>query len=140
MYKVVMNYPDGTTHEEDEIFETEEEASAYGLVMCSDYTAGGEVLQLMKTGDYDPELAEDDRADFEVIDVFWIELRPNGIGDVCIGNGNAIDEPGDLMTTADVKLIMRDHSARYIVRDHREAVRAIRAGRLRNLFAADERD
>ena len=26
MYKVVMHNPDGTTHEEDEIFETEEEA------------------------------------------------------------------------------------------------------------------
>jgi hypothetical protein len=26
MYKVVIHNPDGTTHEEDEIFETEEEA------------------------------------------------------------------------------------------------------------------
>ena len=43
------------------------------------------------------------------------------------------------MTTANVKLIVRDYGARHIVRDHRKAVRAIRAGRLCNLFAAYQR-
>jgi len=78
--------------------------------------------------------------DFEVIDVFWIELRSDGIGDVGVWNRNAIDEPSHLMTTSNVKLIVRDYGARHIVCDHREAVRPIRAGRLCNLFAAYQRD
>ena len=67
MYKVVMNYPDGTTEEDDEVFETEAEANAYGLDQCSNYALGGEILHMSNPGDY--PLKEDDDADFDVIEV-----------------------------------------------------------------------
>lgn len=61
-----MQYPDGTSEEEDERFETEEGAEAFGLEQCSNYVVGGEVLHLSNPGDYP---LNDDRADFEVVEV-----------------------------------------------------------------------
>lgn len=61
-----MHYPDGTIEEDEEVFETEDEATEYGLKMCSDYSAGGEVLHLSNPGDY--PLSDED-AEFEVIEV-----------------------------------------------------------------------
>src|SRR5882724_1919570 len=75
--------------------------------------------------------------DFEVIDVFRIELRSNRVSDVGVGNGNPINEPRNLVTTANVQLIVRDYRAGNVVGDHREAVSATRAWRLRDLFAID---
>ena len=66
MFKVVMLYPDGTT-EEEEIFETESEAHDYGLVQCSNYLAGGEVLNLSNPSDY--PLDDDAEVDFEFLEV-----------------------------------------------------------------------
>jgi hypothetical protein len=68
MYKVVMNYPDGTKEEDDEVFETEEEARAHGLEQCSNYVAGGEVLHMSNPGDY-PLSEDDDDVDFDLIEV-----------------------------------------------------------------------
>jgi hypothetical protein len=67
MYKVVMNFPDGTTDEEDEVFDTEAEARAYGLNQYNNYMTGAEVLHLSNPGDY--PLIEDDRVDFDLIEV-----------------------------------------------------------------------
>ena len=67
MYKVVMKYPDGTTEEFDEVFETESEANDYGLDQLNNYATGGEVLHMSNPGDY--PLVEDDDADYEVIEV-----------------------------------------------------------------------
>lgn len=61
-----MHYPDGTSEEEDEIFETEAEAEAYGADQCNNYSVGGEVLHMSNPGDYP---LNDDEADFEVIEV-----------------------------------------------------------------------
>jgi len=66
-FKVVMKYSDGTTEEEDDIFDTEEEANAFGLEQISNYQTGGEVLHLSNPGDY--PLDENDEADYEVIEV-----------------------------------------------------------------------
>jgi hypothetical protein len=66
MYKVVMNYSDGTSEEDDEIFESESEANDYGLVQLSNMHTGAEVLHMSNPGDY--PLEEDD-SDFEVIEV-----------------------------------------------------------------------
>lgn len=66
MFKVVMQYPDGTSEEEDEVFETESEAEAFGLDQCNNYIVGAEVLHLSNPGDYP---VNDDTADFEVIEV-----------------------------------------------------------------------
>jgi hypothetical protein len=67
MYKVVMKYSDGTTEEDDERFESESEATEYGLEQLNNYATGAEVLHLSNPGDY--PLDEDDEADFEVIEV-----------------------------------------------------------------------
>lgn len=66
MFKVIMHYPD-YDDEEEEIFETEEEAEEYGLQSCSDYHAGGEILNMSNPGDY--PLDDNDDVDFEVIEV-----------------------------------------------------------------------
>jgi len=66
MFKVVMQFPDGTSDEEDEVFDTEAEAEAHGLEQCNNYIVGGEVLHLSNPGDYP---LSDDEADFQVIEV-----------------------------------------------------------------------
>ena len=67
MFKIVMSYSDGTTEEQEEIFETESEAREYGLYLCSCYATGGEVLHLSNPGDY--PLDDNDEADFEVVEL-----------------------------------------------------------------------
>ena len=62
---------------------------------------------------------------FQIIDVLGIELRSNGIGDVGIGNGNAINQPSHLMAAANVQLIVSDVCSGHKVGDQREAVCAI---------------
>lgn len=66
MYKVVMKYPDGTTEEDDEVFESASEANDYGMYMVSCYSQGGEILHMSNPGDY--PLSDDD-ADFQVIEI-----------------------------------------------------------------------
>ncbi|WP_207306448.1 hypothetical protein [Arthrobacter sp. S41] len=66
MFKVVMRYPDGSSEEQDEIFETEQEAENYGLEQCSNYSLGGEVLHMSNPGDYP---LEDEDADFEIVEI-----------------------------------------------------------------------
>ena len=66
-YKVVMHYPDGTEEEEDELYDSEEQAEEAGCYSCSCYREGGENLNLSNPGDY--PLDEDDDCDFEVIEV-----------------------------------------------------------------------
>ena len=43
-YKLVFHYPNGTIEEEDELYETEEQADEAGLYGCSCFNEGGEVL------------------------------------------------------------------------------------------------
>ncbi|WP_169078663.1 hypothetical protein [Microcella alkalica] len=62
-----MKYSDGSSEEDDEIFDTEEEANDYGLAQVSAYATGGEVLHLSNPGDY--PLDPDDEADFEIVEV-----------------------------------------------------------------------
>lgn len=66
-YQVMMRYDDGSTEIDDEVFDTEEEAEAHGLVCVSNYRTGGEVLHLSNPGDY--PLNEDEEVDFEVVEV-----------------------------------------------------------------------
>ena len=62
-----MKYPDGTKEEDDELFESESEATEYGLDQINNYETGAEVLHLSNPGDY--PLSDDDTVDFEVIEV-----------------------------------------------------------------------
>lgn len=66
-FKVVMKYPDGTSEDEDELFDTQEEANETGMYAVSCYAQGGEVLNMSNPGDYP---LDDGVADFEVIEVF----------------------------------------------------------------------
>ena len=66
-YKVVMHYPNGTSEELDEIFETESEAEDYGLESCGYYHEGAQILNWSNPGDY--PLEDDDDVDYEVIEV-----------------------------------------------------------------------
>ena len=68
MYKVVMEYPDGTREEEDDVFDTESEAEECGQYLCGCYKTGGEILNMSNPGDYPLEVVGGD-ADFEVIEV-----------------------------------------------------------------------
>ena len=65
-YKVVMKYPDGTTEEDDEVFDSEADADEHGLYMVSCYRSGGEILNLSNPGDYP---LSDEEADYELIEV-----------------------------------------------------------------------
>ena len=61
-------------------------------------------------------------ADFEIIDIFRIELRPEIRCDVGVGDGNAVDEPTGLMSAANMQLIVRDVSAGHKVGNHCQRV------------------
>ncbi len=65
-FKVMMNYPDGTSEMEDEVFDTYEEAEEHGLYMCSCFSEGAEVLNLSNPGDYP---LENESADYEIIEI-----------------------------------------------------------------------
>lgn len=64
-YQVEMQYSDGTTELDDEIFTSRKDAEEHGLYLCGCYHVGCETLNLSNPGDY--PLDEDDDVDFEVI-------------------------------------------------------------------------
>lgn len=66
-YKVVMKYSDGTSEEEDDIFNTEEEAEEYGNYLVSCNIEGTEILNLSNPGDY--PLYDYEEPDFEIIEI-----------------------------------------------------------------------
>jgi len=63
MYKIVF---DG--YEEDEIYETYEEAEEAAWVMVDNFNAGAEILAMSNPGDYEEEM-DGATADFEIIEV-----------------------------------------------------------------------
>lgn len=65
-WKVLYHYDDGTSEEDDEVFETEEEAEEHGLYMHSCASLGAEILHMSNPGDY-PD--DDDDLDYEIIEV-----------------------------------------------------------------------
>ena len=66
-YKVIMHYSDGTDEEEDELYDSEEQAEEVGNYSCSCHREGREILNLSNPGDY--PLEDDDDCDFSVIEV-----------------------------------------------------------------------
>ena len=65
-FQVVITYPDGTVEEEDELFDSEEEAQAHGSNVLNSISAGAETLHDSNPGDYPSDECE---ADYEVIEV-----------------------------------------------------------------------
>jgi hypothetical protein len=76
--------------------------------------------------------------DFDVVDVFGIDLRAEVAGDVGVGDLDAVDEPGDLMAAAHVEHVVGHVGAGDVVGDHGHAVGAGGAGGLGDVVAADE--
>lgn len=61
-----MHYPDGTDEEEDELYDSEEQAEEAGCYGCSCYSQGAEILNMSNPGDYP---LDDGECDFEIIEV-----------------------------------------------------------------------
>jgi len=59
-------------------------------------------------------------------------------GDVGVGNGDAVNQPGHLMAPTDVQLVVHDIRTGNVVGDHREAIGPRSAGRFLNLQPVDE--
>jgi len=66
-YKIVMQFPDGTNEEEDDIFDTEEAAEEYACYLVGCSRVGAETLYLSNPGDY--PLDDYDDPDFEIIEI-----------------------------------------------------------------------
>ena len=66
-YQVEMQYSDGTTELDDEIFTSKRDAEEHGLYLCGCYRTGCEILNMSNPGDY--PFDEDDDVDFEVVRV-----------------------------------------------------------------------
>ena len=64
-YKLIITTSDGPD-EQDEVFETREDAEAFGSQWCSDFAQGGEDLHMSNPGDYPDENSD---CDFEKIEV-----------------------------------------------------------------------
>src|SRR5262249_10048553 len=77
--------------------------------------------------------------DFEIVDILRIKLRTHIARDAGVGHGHAVDQPADLRAAANMESIGNHVGGRNKVRDHLQAVRAIRARRISNFRASDER-
>lgn len=73
-YKVVITFPDGDvidSYEEDGddgVFDTESEAEDYFTEWMSNYSTGGEVLNLSNPGDY-PLDEDEEEPDYEIVEI-----------------------------------------------------------------------
>ena len=66
-YKIVMKYSDGTSEEEDDIFDSEEAAEEYALYLVGCCRDGAETLNLSNPGDY--PIDEYEAPDYEIIEI-----------------------------------------------------------------------
>ena len=65
-YKVIMHYSNGISEEEEDIFDTEDDAEEYVFYLFSCGKEGAEILNLSNPGDYD--LDDYDEPDFEIVE------------------------------------------------------------------------
>ncbi|EUB15796.1 hypothetical protein HMPREF1508_0926 [Shuttleworthella sp. MSX8B] len=68
-YKVIYHWSDGTEDEEDELFDSEDEAQEAGLYGLSCAKLGGEILEMSNPGDYPFHESDYEDDDFEVVEV-----------------------------------------------------------------------
>lgn len=66
-YKVVMYSSDGTSEEQDEIFDSREDAEEHGCYLSGCSSSGNEILNLSNPGDY--PMDEFETVDFDVIEI-----------------------------------------------------------------------
>jgi hypothetical protein len=65
-YKIDILCPDGTTEEQDEIFDSQAEAEEYGVYLCGCYEQGKEILFMSNPGN---NPIGDEHLDYEVFEV-----------------------------------------------------------------------
>src|SRR5262249_58446314 len=75
---------------------------------------------------------------FNTVDVLGIELRTDVRGDAGVRNRNSIEQPGNLMASANVQLVVDDVGAGDVIRDHGDAVASRGAGSFGNLTTIDD--
>ena len=73
------------------------------------------------------------------VDVFWVDLGAEVAGDVGVGNGDAVDQPGNLMAATNVELIVDDEGTGDVIGNQSQAVGSRGAGRITDLQPVDER-
>ena len=66
-YKIIMQYADGTNEEEDNVFDTVEDAEEYANYLVSCNQEGAEILNLSNPGDY--PLDDYEASDFEIVEI-----------------------------------------------------------------------
>lgn len=66
-YKILMQYSDGTNEEQDEVFDTEEDAEEYANYLVSCNEEGAEILNLSNPGDY--PLDDYEAPAFEIVEI-----------------------------------------------------------------------
>lgn len=66
-YKIVMQYSDGTSEEEDDIFDSKEAAEEYACYLVGCCSDGAETLNLSNPGDY--PIDEYEAPDYEIIEI-----------------------------------------------------------------------
>lgn len=67
-FKVEMQYSDGSSELEDDVFETEDAAYDYGLYLLSCHHLGAEILHESNPGDH-PDPDDVDEPEFRVVEV-----------------------------------------------------------------------
>ena len=74
----------------------------------------------------------------DVIEILGIDLRAHVVGDIGVGHRDAVDEPAELVSAADVKHVVDHVGARNVVRDHGHAVGSIGARSGLNIRSAQQ--
>ena len=67
-YKSILRFSDGETYEDDELFDTEEQALEHASYLSSCYKSGMETLNMSNMGDY-PLDDIDDNITYELVEV-----------------------------------------------------------------------
>ena len=66
--------------------------------------------------------------DFDIVEIFGIELRADVLRDGGVDDGNAVEQPRGLMAAAHVQHVVSDVGAGNVVGNHGQAVGAVGAG------------
>jgi hypothetical protein len=76
--------------------------------------------------------------DLQRLDVLGIDLRCHVGSDVGVWEGDAVDQPVELVAAAHVQHVVRHVRAGDEIRDHRQAIRLVGTRGVRDILAADE--
>ena len=66
-YKIILHYSDGTSEEEDDIFDSEQSAADYANYLIGCAQTGAEILHMSNPGDY--SLDDYEEPEYEVVEI-----------------------------------------------------------------------